>query len=89
METSLMLAFRPDCVDMSAARDFRSSAETAPIAPTGAISLGWISSDLNPDGVVGEAHLASAAKGRATAAHQVAGLIGLMRKLADLPPLPL
>jgi creatinine amidohydrolase len=31
METSLMLAFRPDLVDMCRARDFRSSAEGAPV----------------------------------------------------------
>ena len=85
METSLMLAFRPDCVDMTAARDFRSSAETAPIAPTGPVSLGWISSDLNSAGVVGQAHLGTAEKGRATAAHQVAGLIALLREVRALP----
>ncbi|MGV6847402.1 MAG: creatininase family protein [Marinibacterium sp.] len=85
LETSLMLAFRPESVDMAAARDFRSSAETAPIPPIGTISLGWISSDLNPEGTVGEAHLATADKGRATCAHQVAGFIDLLRKLRDLP----
>lgn len=84
LETSLMLHFRPETVDMSQARDFRSTAETAPIPPTGPISLGWISRDLNPAGTVGEAHLASAEKGAATCAHQVTGLIGLLRQLRDL-----
>lgn len=85
LETSLMLYFRPETVDMAAARDFRSTAEAAPIPPTGPISLGWISRDLNPAGTVGEAHLASAEKGAATCAHQVAGLLALLRQLRDLP----
>jgi creatinine amidohydrolase len=85
LETSLMLHFRPELVDMAAARDFRSTAETAPIPPTGPISLGWVSSDLNPAGVVGEAHLATADKGAATCAHQVAGFLGLLRQLEALP----
>ena len=78
-----MLAFQPDCMDMAAARDFRSSAEGAAIPPTGPVSYGWISSDLNPAGTVGEAHLASAEKGRMTATHQVAGLIALLRQVRD------
>lgn len=85
LETSLMLHFRPELVDMAAARDFRSTAETAPIPPTGPISLGWVSSDLNPAGVVGEAHLATAAKGAATCAHQVAGFLAMLRQLEALP----
>lgn len=85
LETSLMLHFRPELVDMAAARDFRSAAETAPIPPTGPISLGWVSSDLNPAGVVGEAHLATAAKGAATCAHQVAGFLAMLRQLEALP----
>ncbi len=85
LETSLMLHFRPELVDMTAARDFRSTAETAPIPPTGPISLGWVSSDLNPAGVVGEAHLATAAKGAATCAHQVAGFLAMLRQLEALP----
>ena len=68
VETSLMLHFAPGTVDMSAARDFVSSAETTAIPPTGPVGYGWISTDLNEAGVVGEAHLATAEKGRATAA---------------------
>ncbi|MCV6585952.1 MAG: creatininase family protein [Marinibacterium sp.] len=84
-ETSLMLAFRPETVDMSSARDFHSSAETDLIPPTGPISRGWIASDLNPDGVTGEAHLATAAKGEASVAHAVAGFITLLRQTRDMP----
>ncbi len=83
-ETSLMLAFRPETVDMSLAQDFRSAAETAAIPPTGPVSLGWVSSDLNPHGVVGEAHLATAEKGRVLARHYTAGMIDLLRKVRDI-----
>jgi creatinine amidohydrolase len=85
VETSLVLAFRPETVDMTAARDFRSTAETAPISPIGPTSLAWISSDLNPAGVVGEAHLATAEKGRVTARHLATGFLDLCRNLRDLP----
>lgn len=85
METSLMLHFRPETVEMAAAADFPSAAETAPIPPVGGAALAWVASDLNPAGVMGEAHLATAEKGRATAAHQAAGVVGLLRDLAALP----
>ncbi len=83
-ETSLMLAFRPETVDMSVAWDFRSSAETSNISPVGPISYGWIASDLSDSGVVGEAHLATAEKGRALAAHQAQGCIALAQKMVAM-----
>jgi creatinine amidohydrolase len=85
VETSLVLHFRPETVDMAAARDFRSSAETATIPPIGGLAYGWVASDLNPDGVVGEAHLATAEKGRATAEKFVADAIALLRTVAAHP----
>jgi creatinine amidohydrolase len=85
METSLLLHFRPDTVDMAAARDFRSTAETAPIPPIGAVAQAWISTDLNPAGVVGEAHHATAEKGRLTAEHIVTDVIELLRKVSAEP----
>jgi creatinine amidohydrolase len=84
-ETSLMLHFHPDLVDMAAAADFRSTAERAPIPPVGPHALAWVSSDLNPAGVVGNAAAATAQKGRATAEHQARGLIALLGDLAALP----
>lgn len=84
VETSLMLHFRPETVNMDAAQDFRSTAETSPISPIGPISYGWIASDLNPDGTVGEAHLATAEKGAATAVHQVAGFVDLLHKMEGM-----
>jgi len=84
-ETSLMLHFRPDLVDMSAAEDFVSTAESATIAPIGPVSYGWVSSDLNPSGTVGEAHLATAEKGKKAAKHQILGFIDLLRLVGDRP----
>jgi creatinine amidohydrolase len=84
-ETSLVLHFRPETVDMAAARDFRSSAEGAALSPIGPVAHGWIASDLNPAGVVGDAHLATAEKGRALAERHVADVIALLRKVAAQP----
>jgi creatinine amidohydrolase len=81
-ETSLLLHLRPETVDMSKAMDFRSTAETSEISPIGPTAYGWIASDLNPDGVVGEAHLATAEKGRLAADKMVEDMIGLLRKIA-------
>lgn len=83
VETSLMLHFRPETVDMTQAQAFRSSAETGRIPPVGPLSYGWIASDLNPDGTVGDAASATAEKGRATAAHQVSAFIDLLHDVAE------
>ncbi len=84
-ETSLMLHFRPDTVDMARAADFTSTAEKSLIPPIGPISYGWIASDLNPDGPVGEANLATAEKGKVASKHQVAGFIDMLRKVRNTP----
>ncbi|KHQ54074.1 creatininase family protein [Mameliella alba] len=81
VETSIMLACHPQCVDMSRAENFRSAAEGAAIPPTGPISRGWIATDLNPAGTVGDASVATAEKGAATARHQVAGFIEMLREV--------
>ncbi len=81
VETSLVLHFAPETVDMSLAQDFRSSAETSTISPTGPVGYGWIATDVNPHGVVGEAHLATAEKGRLTAENAVKDIIALLRKI--------
>jgi creatinine amidohydrolase len=85
VETSLVLHFRPETVDMSQARDFRSSAETTAISPIGGVAYGWIASDLNPAGTVGEAHLGTAEKGRATAEKMADDVIAFLRKVEAEP----
>ncbi|WP_306050888.1 creatininase family protein [Oceaniradius stylonematis] len=82
-ETSLMLHFRPETVDMAKARDFASRTVEARdtfdhIAPQGTHAWAWIASDLHPEGVVGEAARATAEKGAATARHQAEGFVGLL-----------
>jgi creatinine amidohydrolase len=84
VETSLMLHFRPDLVDMTKAQDFRSlaaktDAEFRHIGPTGTHAFAWIASDLNPHGVVGNASAATAEKGKAVAEHQARGFVELVQ----------
>ncbi len=85
VETSLMLAFRPETVDMAMAADNRSSAETTPISPIGPVSYGWIATDLSASGTVGDASAATVEKGTATARHQVAGFVDLLYKVRQMP----
>lgn len=89
-ETSLMLHFAPDLVDMGKAIDFiaRSEAiaqENATLRLTGPLSMGWMAEDNNPAGVVGEAHLATAEKGRAVAQFQAQGFLTLAQDIANFP----
>jgi creatinine amidohydrolase len=84
IETSLMLHFRPDLVDMSKAQNFvslaaKTEAEFKHLGPTGTHSFAWIASDLNPHGVVGDASKATAEKGRAVAEHQARGFVDLLK----------
>jgi creatinine amidohydrolase len=93
IETSLMLHFRPDLVDMGKAQDFVSRVGEAEetfdlLRQTGKHAFSWIATDLNPHGVVGNAAIATAEKGKATALHQAAGFARLLQdvwkaKLSD------
>jgi creatinine amidohydrolase len=89
-ETSLMLSFRPDLVDMAKAADFRSSAEAlaaeaAVLRLTRPVGYGWMAQDANPVGVVGEAHLATAAKGEAVRRHVAERFIAVLRDVQRFP----
>lgn len=86
VETSLMLHFRPDLVDMSKAENFISNVARAEEAfellrQTGIHAYAWVASDLNPHGVVGNAAIATAEKGRLTAEHQAEGFVRLMHDI--------
>jgi len=81
-ETSLMLHFQPDTVDMTKAEDFRWTHNQGDIPPVGAVAHGWIASDVNPAGVAGEAHLATAEKGARTADAYVTHAIEVLRQIA-------
>jgi creatinine amidohydrolase len=85
-----MLHFRPDLVDMSKAKLFPSSAaemekDYRQLRPVGTHAFGWIAQDLNPDGAVGDASVATAEKGRLTAEHQANAFIVLLRDVARFP----
>jgi creatinine amidohydrolase len=90
IETSLMLYFRPDLVDMSKAERFSSKAAEMEegykyLRPVGQHAFGWIAQDINPDGAVGEASSATAEKGRLTAEHQARRFHRLLRDVARFP----
>jgi len=89
-ETSLMLHFRPDLVDMSRTGDFRSVAEDdeqrfTHLRPTGFTAYAWLAGDLNSGGAVGEAHLASAEKGRQAAQFSAQRFVELLRDVQAAP----
>lgn len=93
VETSLMLHFRPDLVEMDQAQNFasnvaRAETEFALLRQTGPHAFAWLAADLNANGVVGDASIATAQKGRLTAELQADGFITLLKdirkaKLAD------
>ncbi len=83
VETSLMLHFRPDLVNMTEARNFISKVAHAEekfelLRHTGTHAFAWIASDLNPQGVVGNAAIATAEKGKLTAEFQAEGFVRLL-----------
>ena len=84
METSLMLHFRPDLVQMQHARAFEPATlamqrDFVFLRPTGPQAFGWMAEDVHPSGAMGDAASASREKGRATAEFQALGFIDLLR----------
>ncbi len=90
IETSMMLALRPDRVDMAQARDFASTSQARardyPILGNGkSARLAWQMQDYNACGACGNAAAASADKGRALLAGAGAQLALLLAELSRLP----
>ncbi|KQT12594.1 creatininase family protein [Ramlibacter sp. Leaf400] len=90
VETSMMLALRPDAVDMRQARDFRSSSQDRaarfPILGNGSSAkLGWQMQDYNAMGAAGNATLATADKGRAVVEAAARQLALLLQEVAQVP----
>ena len=91
VETSLMLAFRPDLVRMEEARDFVPGSIAMETAfrllragrPTG---FGWMAQDLSRDGAMGNAAAATAAKGEACAEHGTSAFLALLQDVARFDP---
>ena len=89
-ETSLMLHFRPDLVDMAKAENFvpwpqLMASDYALLSAHGAVSFGWQTQDLHPSGACGNAAAATAEKGRMVAEHQAAQFALLLAEIARYP----
>lgn len=83
IETSVMLALHPDKVKMAKAENFPSrqsdfAARYKHLRAYGPHAFGWKMSDLNSQGVAGDAAKATAEKGEALIAHAVKGLVELL-----------
>ncbi len=90
METSMMLALAPHTVDMSQARDFKSSSENRadiyPILGNGtSAKMGWQTQDYNPMGACGNAAIATAEKGHAVINASAQKLAQLLQEISSLP----
>ena len=87
IETSVMLALRPDLVDMTRAADFASAQsryidEFRHLRAYGPHAFGWKMSDLNPAGVAGNAAAATAEAGEAILDHAARGVLELLEDVA-------
>ena len=88
IETSVMLALHPEHVRMEKAERFGSrqaefAARFAHLRAYGPHAFGWKMSDLNREGVAGNASAATAARGEQLLTHAVRGVIELLTDVAD------
>lgn len=86
IETSVMLALNPDDVAMDKASKFSSrqsefASRFTHLRAYGPHAFGWMMSDLNRDGVAGNAAAATAEKGEKIITHSVRGLIALLEDI--------
>lgn len=87
IETSVMLALRPDLVHMDKTRNFPSLqhelTQTAKhLRAYGPHAFGWMATDLNPHGVTGNARQADIINGKAMIAHAAEGFVELLQDIA-------
>ena len=91
IETSMVLALRPDLVRTDLLADFPSAQmrfekEFVHLRAYGPSQFGWKAQDLNPSGAIGGAILAAAEKGRAAIDHAVGGFLELLADVAAFDP---
>lgn len=91
IETSVMLALRPDLVEMEKARDFASAQadfarDFTHLRAYGPHAFGWMMGDLSPTGAVGNAAAASAQAGRLILDQAVAGFAELLQDVDRFEP---
>ncbi|WP_105383168.1 creatininase family protein [Neorhizobium alkalisoli] len=87
IETSVMLALCPDRVNMAKAENFSSrqsdyAREFRHLRAYGPHAFGWKMSDLNPNGVAGNAAAATAERGEQLVVHAVQGIIELLEDVS-------
>jgi creatinine amidohydrolase len=90
METSMMLALRPQWVDMGLAQDFKSTSQDRhrqfPILGNGkSAKLGWQMQDYNRQGAAGNAALATAEKGHTLIQASAQQLAAMLSEVSHLP----
>lgn len=90
LETSVMLALRPDLVRMDLARDFtpqnaRLAQENRLLGLTPAGRLAWQMQDINAAGAAGNATLATAEKGQRAIDHAARQIVTLLEEVHRLP----
>ncbi len=87
VETSLMLAARPELVAMDQAADFLSrgaalEADYKHLRATRPAGFSWMAQDLNPAGALGDASRATPGIGEAVVAHGAAAFVELLQDVA-------
>lgn len=90
VETSMMLALRPDLVRMELAADFVPSSvalaeEYRHLTPEGRIGFGWQTQDLHISGACGNARGADAVRGQRAIDHAAHGLVELLHEIHRYP----
>lgn len=91
VETSIMLAARPDLVQMEHAENFvpmsvAMETEYRWLRPEGrGVGFGWQTQDLHPAGAAGDATAADADHGRQVIEHVAAALVDLLGEVARYP----
>jgi len=90
LETAMMLHLAPGRVRPEAFADFTSlgaelEAGLRRLSPEGEASFAWLADDLNPEGVVGDARLATAELGARLVAHYGRALADVILDARDFP----
>jgi creatinine amidohydrolase len=90
METSLMLHLKPELVRRAALADFRAlthemAARGGLLGPEKPIGFGWMSQDLNKQGVCGNAARADAQRGEALLSYLADKLAALLIECKSMP----
>ena len=88
VETSMILALRPDLVRLDALAEHPSAQgalerEFTHLRAYGPHAFGWMATDLNPHGVTGNARQADLANGKAMIARAAEGFIELLQDVMD------